>query len=228
MLDGGEEYNKALQEIIPKIWTITPYKFIRPDEMSNYFGDNSYSLVFRQGYTLGVGINDTYLQIFKGLKSLKKISMTNAVVSEQLPDAPEATLLYLPNSIERLQLNCVGSELAWSEKRRKERAKNVATKTLYILNSQINKNPKPIKETDAKLYPYKIEYVDEAQLEEAIYNQDSTVCYALNIHRGGLSIINAGSSEVMLIFTSLPEPNEVNAQFFKDLMKQIGKPDSKE
>lgn len=225
VLDGGEEYNKDLQEIIPKVWTITPYKFIRPDEMSNYFGDDNYSLIFRQGYILGVGINNTYLQVFKGLKSLKRISMSNSVASEQLPDAPEATLIYLPNSIERLQLICVGSDLPWSSKRRKERAKNVSTKTLYILESQLGKNPKGIKEMAAKLYPYKIEYVYDSKLEEAIYNQDSSVCYALNIQRGGLSIINAGSSEVMLVLDAVRAPTEVNAEFFKQVMKQVGKPE---
>jgi hypothetical protein len=225
VLDGGEVYNKDLQEIVAKVWTITPYKFITPEEMKTYFGNKKYCLAFRGNYQTSGGLKFSYLQIFKGLKNMTWASMSNSVGSVYLPEEPEETIdMLLPNFVERLQMFCLDTDKSFSPKGRKERARQIRSKTMYILKRQVKGDANEFLEKAKKVYPYKIEVVEDNQLREAIYNLDTSVCYCYDTNRGAASVINAGSAETMLVVDGSYNNGIIDIGYLRNIMGTIGRP----
>ena len=228
VLDGQKEYNDALQYIVPKVWTVTPYKFITPNEIKDYLGKSDFSLVLRSKFNVK-DKNYDFLRIARGLKKLDDFN--HAEFSDGVPvmmnsnGSEENTIPYLPNIVEQLQVYCIvkfkDRQLYYFKaKDWKIRNDRMKGKKLYVLKDVVNYSDE-LKEKAEKIYPYEIDFVDFKTIVKAIYAMDSTVCY---ITSGPEQVIDARTGDVLFISSVSPDRKRLlELDFFKDLARRLKK-----
>ena len=226
VLDGQKEYNDALQYIVPKVWTVTPYKFIKPNEVKDYLGNSDFSLVLRTKFNFkDNGKAYDFLRIARGLKKLDDFNHAefNEGVALTFNAMEEKTIPFLPNYIEQLQVNCIVKEkdrniFTFRAKDWRIRNDKMKGKKLYVLKDEVSYS-KEFKEEAEKIYPYEIDFVDFKTIVKAIYDMDSTVCYIYNPEN---YVIDAHNGDVLFISSVSPDKQSLlELNFFKDLARKL-------
>lgn len=231
---GDKKYNKALEDILIKYWTVNNFKIIASNQMEGLKGDSSFFVdqveysFSRTGGTTGA-LNMEYgvpkLALFKDWKKngtpkdvlslvqLEKISPLELLFSIQLLQS-QINFVYKLNSKKDLNIK----ELLDEANERNQ--KRIQSKNLYLVASSL-KSGIDNEEELKKIYNYKFEFTTHQKIEKAIEDQDDNVVYIKVINYKNLKFvlfINAKNSELLYgrVMTGFNQ-SEIGPKFFKDI-----------
>jgi hypothetical protein len=172
------DYNFKIKEAIEKYWKITPYKFIKPNELENYRKDPKYSFLtidkvfFEKDKTkahydfISVSLGGNY-RTFKDMPQIANIPLSYYGVDEETYTYKIPVLIkFLQNHILNVkkhpEINKINVKSFYTKQ-----IPQIHDKTLYLAKEELTPGCDTQKEIE-KLYPYPFKIVSRDELEEAI------------------------------------------------------------
>lgn len=230
---SDSKYNKILNDILIKYWTLNKFEIIPSSQVSKLKKDSSffvdlveYSFTRRGGTTgaLDMDYGVPKLAMFKEYKNSKPKEVISLV---QLNEISSLEMLYAIQLLQ-YQINFV-FELNtqkdldvkdFLEKINEKNKKKIQGKKLQIIPSMLKKGINTEDELK-KIYSHKFEITNQARINQAIENQEEDIVYIKIINYRNLKFVlfmNAKNSELLYgkVMTGFNQA-EIGPKFFKDI-----------
>ncbi len=233
IMSGDKKYNKIINDILIKYWTVNKFEMIKPNQVAKLTGDGSffvdqveYSFSRTAGTTgaLNMAYGVTKLAMFKEYKKntpkdvlslvqLDKTSPVEMLFSIQMMQS-EINFVFDLNKKKDLDLKDYLDEV---NERNKKRIQN---KTLYVTRNGL-KDEIDHEEGLKKVYNYKFLFTTTENIEKAIEDQNEDAVFLKVINYKNLKFvlfICAKNSELLYgrVMTGFNQA-QIGPKFFKDV-----------
>jgi len=233
ILSNDKKYNKIVNDILTKYWTVNKFEMIKSNQIENLKGDSSffvdqveYGFSRTAGTTgaLNMAYGVTKLAMFKDFKKntpkdvmslvqIDKISPIEMLFSIQMMQS-QINFVFDLNKKKDLDIKDYLDEVNERNKKR------IQSKTLYVTRNGL-KDDIDHEEGLKKIYNYKFIFTTTENIEKAIEDQNEDVVFTKVINYKNLKFvlfICAKNSELLYgrVMTGFNQ-QEIGPKFFKDI-----------